>query len=199
MSNRLQALLREIRTLEKDVQDELHRVQEKVTFTIKEGRVSFPKDIIKFHRSLRKNIIRYLYESNFLFILSAPVIYSLVVPAVILDAFCRFYQMVCFPIYRIPKVERGDYIRMDRHKLAYLNGIEKVNCEYCAYFNGILAFAREIASRTEQYWCPIRHALAVKGSHARYLQFIEYGEAKSYRAQLNRLRLELQNEKKLSL
>lgn len=34
--------------------------------------------------------------------------------------------------------------------------MEKVNCVYCSYFNGLMSYLREIAGRTEQYWCPIR-------------------------------------------
>jgi hypothetical protein len=49
----------------------------------------------------------------------------------------------------------GANISFDRRKLAYLNAIEKLNCDYA---NGILTYAREIASRTEQFWCPIKHA-----------------------------------------
>ena len=41
------------------------------------------------------------------------------------------YQGVCFPIYGIPKVRRRDYILLDRRHLAYLNWVEKLNCEYC--------------------------------------------------------------------
>jgi len=197
MSDKLQHLLKEIHSLEKAVEEELHRAQKKVTFNVREGRIFFPKELLKLHRSLRKGIIKYLYESNFLFILSAPVIYAMIVPALVLDCFCRVYQAICFPIYRIPKVNREDYIRLDRHKLAYLNGIEKLNCDFCAYFNGSISFAREIASRTEQYWCPIRHALAIKGVHSRYNRFIEYGDADSFRAKLEQLRRELQEEKDL--
>lgn len=197
MSDKLQRLLKEIHSLEKAVEEELHRAQKKVTFNVREGRIFFPKELLKLHRSLRKGIIKYLYESNFLFILSAPVIYAMIVPALVLDCFCRVYQAICFPIYRIPKVNREDYIRLDRHKLAYLNGIEKLNCDFCAYFNGSISFAREIASRTEQYWCPIRHALAIKGVHSRYNRFIEYGDADSFRAKLEQLRRELQEEKDL--
>lgn len=198
MPSKLLSLLKEIQKLEKEVEADLHRVQESVAFSVKEGKISFSKDILKFHRSFRKGLIKYLVESNFLFVLSAPVIYSMVIPVFILECFCRFYQAVCFPVYRIPKVNPKDYIRLDRHKLAYLNGIEKLNCDFCAYFNGAIAFAREIGSRTEQYWCPIRHALAVKGSHSRYNRFAEYGNAESYRAELNRLRTELLEEKNSS-
>ena len=192
MSNKLQALLNEIHTLEREVADELHRFEANVSFQVNRGKISFSNDILKFHRTFRKGLVKYLIESNFLFILSSPVIYSLIVPAVILDCFCCVYQAVCFPIYRIPKVDRKDYIRLDRHKLAYLNGIERLNCDFCAYFNGSLAFAREIGSRTEQYWCPIRHAFAIKGVHSRYNRFFIYGDAESYRLRLNNLRKEMQ-------
>lgn len=198
MPDKLEGLLRDIHTLEAAVEEELHRVQKKVSYNIHQGRISFPQEILKLHRSLRKGILRYLYESNFLFVLSAPVIYAMIIPAAVLDLFCRVYQAICFPIYCIPKVNRADYIRLDRHKLAYLNGIERLNCDFCAYFNGSLAYAREIASRTEQYWCPIRHALGIKGAHSRYARFVEYGNAETYHAKLEQLRKQLQEEKSIS-
>ncbi len=194
MSDKLQILLKEIHGLEKAVEDEIHRLHEKVSFNVRGGKVSFSKEVIKLHRTLKKGLVTYLFESNLLFILSAPVIYAMIFPAICLDFFCSFYQFVCFPIYGIRKVSRKDYIRLDRHKLAYLNGIEKLNCDFCAYFNGSIAFAREIASRTEQYWCPIRHALAVKSPHSRYSRFLEFGEADSYHAKLNQLRKEIREE-----
>jgi hypothetical protein len=53
----------------------------------------------------------------------------------------------------------------DRYHLAYLNVLEKLNC---AYANGLIAYVREIAGRTEQYWCPIKHARRVIGAHSHY-------------------------------
>jgi hypothetical protein len=29
-----------------------------------------------------------------------------------------------------------------------------VNCVYCGYFNGLIAYVQEIAARTEQFWLP---------------------------------------------
>ncbi|MEA1911199.1 MAG: flagellar biosynthetic protein FliR, partial [Spirochaetota bacterium] len=43
-----------------------------------------------------------------------------------------------FPIYKIPKVKRKDYVVMDRYNLFYLDKVEKINCWYCEYFNGVL-------------------------------------------------------------
>lgn len=130
-------------------------------------------------------ITRYLYEAKPLSILTAPVIWSCVVPAVFLDVVVSFYQFVCFPVYGIPKVHRQDYILMDRHRLRYLNSIEKLNCFYCAYVNGLIAYVQEIAGRTEQHWCPIKHAMRMKSMHSRYQYFIDFGDAEQYRKRID--------------
>jgi hypothetical protein len=87
-------------------------------------------------------------------------------------------------------VPRATYIVIDRH-LAYLNGIEKLNCVYCGYANGVFAYVREIAGRTEQYWCPIRHAKRVRTPHGHYHRFVDSGDAEGYHRQLPALRHEL--------
>jgi hypothetical protein len=104
------------------------------------------------------------------------------------------YQLVCFPVYGIPKVRRVDYFVFDRHHLAYLNAIEKLNCAYCSYANCLIAYVREIAARTEQYWCPIKHARRVIGAHARYATFDDYGNAEGYQKRAAELRDELAKE-----
>ena len=59
------------------------------------------------------------------------------------------------------QVKRSEYVIIDRNHLSYLNLIEAFNCVYCGYANGVIAYVREIASRTEQHWCPIKHALRI--------------------------------------
>ena len=81
--------------------------------------------------------------------------------------------------------------------MAYLNGIEKLNCAYCGYANGVIAYAREAASRSEQYWCPIKHALRVRTPHQRYRAFVDYGDAAGFRARLDELRDEVRSERKV--
>ena len=39
----------------------------------------------------------------------------------------------------IPKVRRADYLVFDREDLPYLNLMEKFNCFYCSYGNGVAA------------------------------------------------------------
>ncbi len=80
----------------------------------------------------------------------------------------------------IPAPHAG-YFALDRHRLAYLNGIEKANCTFGTYANGVVAYVREVAARTEQYWCPIKHSRTVRDPHARYQGFFDYGDAEGYR------------------
>ncbi|WP_457605715.1 hypothetical protein [Nitratifractor sp.] len=138
---------------------------------------------------------QYIRSGRWPVILTAPVIYGMIVPAVILDLGVTIYQAVCFPVYGIPKVSRRDYIVIDRHHLPYLNLLEKINCVYCGYFNGLIDYVREIASRTEQYWCPIRHARRVRGVPTRYWHFLPYGDGKNLHRRWKELRREITMKK----
>jgi len=111
----------------------------------------------------------------------APVIYAMIVPFVILDITITIYQWICFPVYGIEKVKRGDYFIFDRYHLAYLNILEAINCAYCSYGNGLMAYASEIAGRTEQYWCPIKHARKAISAHQLYIGFADFGDAETFR------------------
>ena len=52
----------------------------------------------------------------------------------------------------------------------------------------LLAYLQEIAGRTEQFWCPIKHAKRIKTLHSRYRNFFSYGDAETYRSQVNSVR-----------
>ncbi len=135
------------------------------------------------HRRHKTSIWSHLRNARLAVALTAPVIYACTIPFLFLDLFVTIYQAVCFPIYGIPKVRRGDYLVFDRGKLAYLNAIEKVGCVYCSYANGLLAYITEIAGRTEQYFCPIRHAHPLIHPHSRYPHFVQYGNARAFRTE----------------
>ncbi len=128
--------------------------------------------------------MRYLLSSDLATLATAPMIYSVAIPFALLDLWVSAYQAVCFRAWNVGRVRRRDYIAIDRHRLAYLNGIEKFNCLFCSYANGLTAYVREIAARTEAYWCPIRHARRVRGTHDRYSAFAAYGDSRAYRQQL---------------
>ena len=189
----IEALIEEVRHLEEKIDAELDKRQEPFRYRMKKGKVVFEKELLASQKLFRKELLTYLSEVPLISYLVLPVIYSIIIPAVILDIFVTVYQVICFPVYKIPKVRRSDYIIFDRHRLGYLNLIEKMNCLYCGYLNGLVAYAQEIAARTEQRFCPISHAKRPRQTHSRYRFFLSYGDGERYKAELFQLRLKFED------
>jgi hypothetical protein len=164
-------------------------------FELREGKVWFSEEVKKEQERLKTSLLRYLVGSRLLAVVTAPFIYGCIIPFVLLDLFVSTYQAVCFPVYGVPKARRKDYMAIDRKKLRYLNFIEGVNCLYCSYANGLLAYVVEVAARTEQHWCPIRHARRIRNAHDRYAHFLPYGDATAYREQIEKVRCDFSDAK----
>lgn len=184
MKTQLDDLLARIRTLQEEVEEE-YRQQRSVW---ENQRLQLAGELARQQRRYKVGLFRFLRRSNVLTVLTAPVIYIGWIPFLLMDLFVTLYQTICFPVYRIPKVRRSDYLVFDREDLPYLNAIEKFNCFYCSYGNGVAAYAREVAARTEQYWCPIKHARRIRDAHDRYPKFFDHGDAEAFRQGLARLR-----------
>jgi hypothetical protein len=163
-----------------DIEAELDRQRERFRYTVERGKVRFDSEVRQRHRAARERLGSFLSHTRPLVVLTSPLIYSLIFPFAILDLFVWVYQAVCFPIYGIKKVPRSDFIAIDRHHLQYLNGLQKLNCVYCGYCNGVIAWVREVAGRTEAYWCPIKHARKLAGPHNYYAGFTDYGDASAF-------------------
>ncbi len=185
---KLQARLAEIEAQLEQVWEE-SRAQWRYRLT--RGRIEFEDGVREAHRQARLRLWLFLRHSRLLVMLTAPVIYSVIIPFALLDLFVTLYQAICFPAYGIARVRRRDHVVIDRHHLGYLNLIQKLNCLYCGYGNGVLAYAREVAARTEKYWCPIKHARRVKGAHGYYGAFCDFGDAEGFLRESPRLRREL--------
>ncbi len=188
MNDRLEMVLEKFRTLERELAMELQKKQEEFFYQIHKKKVRFQREIRREHRHLMKAIRSYLGDARPLAIVTAPVMWSCLFPVLLMDLMITISQAVCFPVYDIPKVRRGDFIVLDRHHLSYLNFIERMNCVFCGYFNGVVAYAREVAARTEQHWCPIKHARRVGDIHSRYKYFFDYGDGKRYRQAIETVR-----------
>lgn len=169
----------------------LEKIEEEIKsewYELRNGKVWFSEDIKRKQRRLKTSLFRYIVNSRLFAFLTSPFIYALIIPFALLDLFVSTYQAICFPVYGIPKARRRDYMAIDRNKLRYLNALEGVNCLYCSYANGLLAYVVEIAGRTEQHWCPIRHARRVQHPHDRYSHFLPYGDAAAYRERIDKVR-----------
>lgn len=193
--NALTEILERMNALESELVEELARKHEELRYTIDKKRVRFSEEISLRHQELAAEFSQYVYDSGFLIMLTIPIIWSALIPALILDLVVCIYQAICFPVYGIPRVKRNEYIVIDRHSLQYLCRFEKLNCVYCGYFNGLIGFVREVAARTEQYWCPVRHARPIKSVHSQYKNFFDYGDAEAYRERLDEVRQQFDDVK----
>ncbi len=188
MSLEINQLVDRIRQLEAELEVELAKRAEDLRIRVYDDRIAYTEDILSAHRALKTGLLRDLLDASPLKLITAPLIYGIIVPLVLLDVTVTVYQAICFPIYHITKVQRRDYLIFDRGGLAYLNAVEKLNCAYCSYGNGLIGYVREIAARTEQYWCPIKHAKRVKSAHSRYSRFVDYGDAQGFRDHIEDIR-----------
>ncbi len=191
MNPRLEELLVRIQ----DLQDEVEETYRQAREDFERQRQALAGELKRRQRQYKVGLAGFLLHARPLALITSPVIYAGWIPFLLMDLFVSLYQAICFRVYHIPRVHRADYLVFDRGGLAYLNAIERFNCFYCAYCNGIAAYTREVAARTEQYWCPIKYARRLPAAHNRYPKFVDPGDADSYRAELIRLRQDYEDLK----
>jgi hypothetical protein len=191
MKDRISQILGRMAALEEELQDAVHDQESRMFFQINGKRVEFERSVKEAHRKLKTGFFRWLVTDRPQNLITGPLIYGMAIPLLMLDLCVSFYQWACFPVYGITKVRRADYLVFDRRHLGYLNFIEKFHCTYCEYGNGLMSYMAEILARTEQYFCPIKHARKILGTHARYSHFLAYGDAENYEARLEQYRVAL--------
>jgi hypothetical protein len=191
MNPRIQELAKRIRRLEDEIENELQRRRAELNADFENKRIRFEQDVLEQQRRFKTGLLRYVLGARLRNIITAPIIYAVIVPLLLTDIAVTLYQFICFPLYGIARVRRRDYLVFDRAHLGYLNLIEKINCAYCSYGNGLAAYIREVFGRTEKYWCPIKHSRRVLQAHPHYDGFIDFGDGEAYRRELKGLREEL--------
>ncbi len=181
MDDGIARLLVRLRDLEAEIDHAFAQRRAAMRESLNQKGARFERAALDEQRRLRRNLRVFFARSPLLFFLTAPVIYALLIPIALLDLALFVYQRLCFPVYGMAIVPRADFIAWDRHELAYLNAIEKANCLYCGYATGVIAYAREVGGRTEDYWCPIKHGDPLHPPHSRYHGFLDYGDAAGFR------------------
>ncbi|NTU98591.1 hypothetical protein HGA64_01105 [Candidatus Falkowbacteria bacterium] len=185
MKSKIKELMAKIDQLNNALQKEHARLAEKYGFSINKQRIIFIEKFRARNKNWRIPTWQYVVPHSLRHLLSMPFIYMMIIPTVILDLFISIYNWTALPLYRIPPVKRSEYIIYDRQFLDYLNVIQKINCIYCSYVNGLFAFAGEIGARTERYWCPVKAAKRVKARHGWYSDFADYGNPEEWNEKFN--------------
>ncbi len=187
MPSKISQIIENIEKSYAELKIEYKKAMDKYGFKLKGKKIIFLNNIKEKNKAFKTSLIRHITHAKIRHLLSMPFIYAMIFPALFLDFSLFIYQSFAFPLYRIPKVKRRDYIVYDRKFLDYLNIIQKVHCLYCTYVNGLFAYAVEIGARTERYWCPIKSASHPKTPHSFYKEFADYGDAEGFQNVYNKL------------
>ena len=188
MNDKIRELIEEIDAMKLKLAEEIDKQESHISYEIKNGYVTFEKEVLAKQRENMKNLLTWFREVPLLHLLTAPLIYAMVIPAIIFDVLLFVYQQIAFRIFKFEFIKRSDYMHFDHQYLGYLNLIEKLNCLYCSYFNGLMLYASAIAGRTELYFCPIKHAKKIVSQHKFYEEFLSYGDEGEYQKKLKELR-----------
>ena len=181
MKGTIQDILQKIEKLQDEMRARYDEMAKKYGYAFEKRKVRFQEAFRAENRKEKISAWRYVISKNLRFIISMPFIYGMIFPALILDLCITIYQQTAFRLYRIPRVKRSDYIIFERKYLDYLNWIEKMNCLYCSYVNGLFAYCVEVAARTERFWCPIKAASKPRFTHSWYQEFADYGNPKEWK------------------
>ncbi len=180
MRSTIREILQKIESLNNDLREEYERLSHKYGFSFNKKKIIFLEEFRRKNKSFKFPTWKYLIPTNLRHFLSIPFIYGMIIPTLFLDIFLTIYQWTAFSLYRIPFVKRSEFIIYDRRFLDYLNLVQKINCLYCSYVNGVFAYAVEIGARTERYWCPIKAAHKPRFSHGWYHDFADYGNPEEW-------------------
>jgi len=188
MNEKVREIVEEIEVMKLKLAQEIADEESHISYEIHNGYVKFENEVLAKQKKSMKNLFSWFREVPLLHFLVAPVIYAMVIPSVLLDMVIFIYQHVVFRIFKFEFIKRSDYIIFDHQYLGYLNPVEKLNCLYCSYVNGLMQYASAIAGRTELYFCPIKHAKKVASEHKYYDEFLSYGDGEGYQKNLKTLR-----------
>jgi hypothetical protein len=192
MSDKIREMIEEIEAMKLKLGEEIAQHEKHISYEIQNGYVRFENEVIDKQKENMKNLLTWFRDIPLLHLLASPLVYAMVIPAILFDIILFIYQQVVFRIFKFKFIKRSDYILFDRQYLGYLNSIEKLNCLYCSYFNGLLQYAAAIAGRTELYFCPIKHAKKVAYQHDYYDKFFSYGDEDKYQKKLEALHKKFQ-------
>jgi len=194
MNDKIKEIIEEIEAMKVKLGEEIAQQEKDISYEIQNGYVRFEKEVLDKQKKNMKNLFDWFRDIPLLHLLASPLVYAMIIPAILFDIILFVYQQVIFRIFKFKFIKRSDYIIFDRQYLGYLNSIEKLNCMYCSYFNGLMQYASAIASRTELYFCPIKHAKKVAYQHEYYDEFFSYGDEDKYQKKLEALRKKSQKE-----
>jgi len=192
VNDKIKEIVEEIEAMKLKLAEEIANQENYISYEVHDGYIKFENEVLAKQKRNMKSLLSWFREVPLLHFLAAPIIYGMIIPSVLFDMAIFIYQNIVFRIFKFEFIKRSDYIIFDHQYLGYLNPIEKLNCLYCSYVNGLMQYSSAVAGRTELFFCPIKHAKKVAGEHNYYNEFLSYGDGEEYQKKLKELRRKFQ-------
>ncbi|MCK9351428.1 MAG: hypothetical protein WCT49_02455 [Candidatus Paceibacterota bacterium] len=141
-----------VRFFQKQIEVESIKQSLGIQIGLEKGKELFDKELERLHIASKIGLWKYFKKIGPAVIAVSPVIYSGIFFIALLDLYVIILQYVCFPAYGITRAERKGYFIFERMYAKFLNFVQKVNCGYCSYGNGLVAYSSEILNRSEFLW-----------------------------------------------
>lgn len=183
--DKIAQIIEDIKIKKDELFVEYEKMRKKYDFSFNNWKIVFTKNAKKIQKGFKTPLQKYAIPKNLRHFISIPFIYGMFIPWILLDISLFIYQQTAFRLYSIPLVKRSEYILFDRKHLSYLNIIQKINCLYCSYMNGLFSYAVEVWWRTEKYWCPIKAARNKKWWHDWEEYFADYWDPEGFKKAFN--------------
>ena len=106
MSPYMDRIVERLRHAEDDLRRDVEAQQQRWHYTVHRRRVRFDHELRDAHRRLKLGIAAYIRHGSVFSLLTAPLIYSLLLPLALLDLWVTLYQWICLPIYGVARVSR---------------------------------------------------------------------------------------------
>ena len=90
MNDKIRELLEEIEDIKVKLAEEIEKQESHISYEIKDGYVRFEKEVLAKQRENMKNLLNWFREVPFLHLLSSPLIYAMIIPAVLFDIILFF-------------------------------------------------------------------------------------------------------------
>jgi hypothetical protein len=85
MTAHLDVLMEKLRSVEAEIETELAKRREALRFRFENRRIVFEEEVLRVQRAIKVGLARYIRDANPLIELTAPVIYSLIIPLVLVE------------------------------------------------------------------------------------------------------------------
>ncbi len=107
MPTAMETLVEGLREARDRIEAEIADRRAAFRYRVERRRVIFEDEMRARHRAMRESLRSFLGRTRPLTVLTAPLIYAMIVPFALMDACVTLYQAICFRAYGIDRARRG--------------------------------------------------------------------------------------------